>query len=158
MQFTLLTLLCSAASSFSLQCNAPLHPSMDSTSNDPFTVEWYDHRVINLRYKHFVVRYHRLHCSALHSSHSNMDYTSNGTKPIQWTLGANVASKHKIVSIILSKLELGNIVSYCLTVMHKIAAFVGNKINALVGNHSANRFASHINVFPRTLWLPHVTT
>jgi hypothetical protein len=82
---------------------------------------------------------------------------SNGTEPIKWTLGANDASKHKIVSIIQSKLELDSIVSYCPTVLHKIAACIGNKIDACIGNHSANRFDFYMNVFPRTLWLPHVT-
>jgi hypothetical protein len=72
------------------------------------------------------------------------------TKTIKWTLGANSAMKHKIVSPILSKFELGNIIAHCLTVMHKI--------DARVGNHAANHFASYVNVFPRTLSLPHVAT
>jgi hypothetical protein len=33
-----------------------------------------------------------------------------------------------------------------------------HQIDAHVGNHAANRFASYINVFPRTLLLPHVAT
>jgi hypothetical protein len=60
-------------------------------------------------------------------------------------LGANSASKHKIVSPILPKLALGNIVVHCPTVMHKISACIGNKKAARVGNH-------------RTLWLPQIAT
>jgi hypothetical protein len=67
-----------------------------------------------------------------------------------WALGANGAMKHEIVSPTLNKFELGHIVAHCRTVMHKI--------NARVGNHPANRFASYMNVFPRTLLLPHVAT
>jgi hypothetical protein len=55
----------------------------------------------------------------------------------------------KIVSPILTKFKLGHIVAHCLTVMHKI--------DARVGNHPANRFASYMNVFPCTLSLPHVS-
>jgi hypothetical protein len=33
-----------------------------------------------------------------------------------------------------------------------------HKINACIGNHLANRFASYMNVFPHTLSLPHVVT
>jgi hypothetical protein len=40
---------------------------------------------------------------------------------LQWALGANGATKHEIVSPILPKLELGNVVVHCPTVMHKIA-------------------------------------
>jgi hypothetical protein len=69
---------------------------------------------------------------------------------IKWTLGANGATQHEIVSPIQSKFELGNIVSHCLTVMHKI--------DACIGNNAANRFALYMNVFPRTLLLPHVDT
>jgi hypothetical protein len=58
--------------------------------------------------------------------------------------------RHEIVSPILIKFELGHVVAHCLTVMHKI--------DAHVGNHPANRFASYMNVFPRTLSLPHVAT
>jgi hypothetical protein len=72
------------------------------------------------------------------------------TETIKWALGANGAMKHEIVSPILTKFELGHIVSHCLTVMHKI--------NARVGNNAANRFALYMNVFPRTLPLPHVAT
>jgi hypothetical protein len=49
-----------------------------------------------------------------------------------------------------NKFERGHIVSHCLTVMHKI--------DARVGNNAANRFASNMNMFPRTLSLPHVAT
>jgi hypothetical protein len=78
------------------------------------------------------------------------DKTKIATKTIKWTLGANGAMKHKIVSPILSKFELGNIVAHCLTAMHKI--------DARAGNNAVNRFASYMNVFPRTLSLPHVGT
>jgi hypothetical protein len=63
---------------------------------------------------------------------------------------ANGATKHEIVSPILTKFELGHILAHCLTVMHKI--------DARVGNHPANRFTLYMNVFPRTLSLPHVAT
>jgi hypothetical protein len=86
------------------------------------------------------------------------DETKLATEPIKWTLGANSATKHEIVSPILTKFELGHVIAHCLTVMHKIAACVGNKIDAHIGNHSVNCFASHMNVFLCTLWLPHVTT
>jgi hypothetical protein len=36
------------------------------------------------------------------------------TETIKWTLGATGATKHKIVSPILTKFELGNIVAHCL--------------------------------------------
>jgi hypothetical protein len=65
------------------------------------------------------------------------------TESIKWMLGANGTSKNEI----LSKLELGNIVAHCPTVMHKIAACVGNKIAAHVGNHATNRFALYMNFF-----------
>jgi hypothetical protein len=58
------------------------------------------------------------------------------------------ATKNEIVSHILSKFELGNIMAHCLTVMHKI--------DARVGNNAVNRFTSYMNVFPCTLSLPHV--
>jgi hypothetical protein len=61
-----------------------------------------------------------------------------------------MATKHEIVSPTLTKFELGHIVAHCLTVMHKI--------DACVGNNPVNRFASYMNVFPRTLSLPHVAT
>jgi hypothetical protein len=48
------------------------------------------------------------------------------TETIKWTLGANGATKHEVVSPILTKFELGNIVSHCLTVMHKIDARICN--------------------------------
>jgi hypothetical protein len=78
------------------------------------------------------------------------DKTKIATETIKWTLGANGATKHEIVSPILTKFELGHIVAHCLTVMHKI--------DACVSNHPANRFALYMNVFPHTLLLPHVTT
>jgi hypothetical protein len=97
------------------------------------------------------------HCRAMHQT-SIMDSNPNDlfsikwdeTKIARWTLGANGATKHKIVSPILTKFELGNIVVHCLTVMHKI--------DARVGNHPANCFALYMNVFPHTLSLPHVAT
>jgi hypothetical protein len=78
------------------------------------------------------------------------DSTQTTTETVKWTLGVNGAIKHKIVSPTLTKFELGHIVAHCLTVMHKI--------DALVGNNPAHRFASYMNVFPRTLSLPHVAT
>jgi hypothetical protein len=78
------------------------------------------------------------------------DKTKVTVETIKWTLGANGPTKHEIVSPILTKFELGNIVLHCLTVMHKIDAFVGN--------NAANRFALYMNVFPHTLSLPHVAT
>jgi hypothetical protein len=78
------------------------------------------------------------------------DKTKATTETIKWTLDINSATKHEIVSPILSKFELGNIVAHCLTVMHKI--------DAHVGNNAANRFAPYMNVFPHTLSLPHVVT
>jgi hypothetical protein len=78
------------------------------------------------------------------------DETKLTTETIKWTLGANGTMKHEIVSPIRTKFELGHIVAHCLTVMHKI--------DACVGNHPANRFALYMNVFPRTLSLPHVVT
>jgi hypothetical protein len=71
--------------------------------------------------------------------------TKMSRESIKWTLGANSASKHKIVSPILPKMELGNIIAHCPTVMHKIAAHIGNKIAARIGNHAANRFALYMN-------------
>jgi hypothetical protein len=91
---------------------------MDSSPNNPFSVEW--------------------------------DETKVATETIKWTLGANGATKHEIVSPILSKFELGNIVAHCLTVMHKI--------DACVGNNAPNRFVLYLNVFPHTLSLAHVAT
>jgi hypothetical protein len=70
------------------------------------------------------------------------------TETIKWTLGATGTTKHEIVSPILTKFELGNVVAHCLTVMHKI--------DACVGNHPANRFALYMDLFPCTLSLPHV--
>jgi hypothetical protein len=55
-------------------------------------------------------------------------------------LGTNSATKHEIVSPIPPKLELGNIVVHCPTVMYKIDACVGNKIAAHVGN----KIAAHV--------------
>jgi hypothetical protein len=78
------------------------------------------------------------------------DKTKVTTETIKWTLGANGATKHEIVSPILSNFELGNIVAHCLAVMHKI--------DACVGNHAANHFALYMNVFPCTLLLLHVAT
>jgi hypothetical protein len=78
------------------------------------------------------------------------DETKIATETIKWTLGAAGTTKHEIVSPILTKFELGNIVAHCLTVMHKI--------DACVGNHPANRFALYMDVFPCTLSLPHVAT
>jgi hypothetical protein len=76
------------------------------------------------------------------------DETKATTETIKWTLGINGATKHEIVSPILSKFELGNIMAHCLTVMHKIGAHVGK--------NAANPFALYMNVFPCTLLLPHV--
>jgi hypothetical protein len=78
------------------------------------------------------------------------DSTQTTTETVKWTLGVNGAIKHEIVSPTLTKFELGHIVAHCLTVMHKI--------DARVGNNPAHRFASYMNVFPRTLSLPHVAT
>jgi hypothetical protein len=78
------------------------------------------------------------------------DETKIATKTIKWTLGATGTTKHEIVSPILTKFELGNIVAHCLTVMRKI--------NACIGNHPADRFALYMDVFLRTLLLPHVAT
>jgi hypothetical protein len=78
------------------------------------------------------------------------DETKVTTETLKWALGANGATKHEIVSPILTKFELGHIVSHCLTVMHKI--------DACVGNNAANRLASYMNMFPRTLSLSHVAT
>jgi hypothetical protein len=78
------------------------------------------------------------------------DKTKITTETIKWALGANGATKHEIVLPTLTKFELGHIVAHCLTVMHKI--------DARVGNHPANHFASYMNVFPHTLLLPHVAT
>jgi hypothetical protein len=47
--------------------------------------------------------------------------TKIATETIKWTLGATGTMKHEIVSPILTKFELGNIVAHCLTVMHKTA-------------------------------------
>jgi hypothetical protein len=77
------------------------------------------------------------------------DSTKTTTETVKWTLGVNGAMQHEIVSPTLTKFELGHIVAHCLTVMHKIGA--------CIGNHSANRFASHMNVFLCTLWLPQVS-
>jgi hypothetical protein len=93
------------------QCAAPIHPTMDSSQNDPFAIEW--------------------------------DKTKVSTESIKWTLGANGASKHEIVSPILSKLELGNIVAHCPTVMQNIATCIGNKIDAHIGNKIAARIGNH---------------
>jgi hypothetical protein len=68
------------------------------------------------------------------------DKTKIATETIKWTLGATGTTKHEIVSPILTKFELGNIVADCLTVMHKI--------DACVGNHPADHFASYMDVFP----------
>jgi hypothetical protein len=76
------------------------------------------------------------------------DETKVDMETIKWTLGVNGATKHEIVSPILSKFELANIMAHCLTVMHKT--------DACVGNNAANRFASYMNVFQHTLSLPHV--
>jgi hypothetical protein len=76
--------------------------------------------------------------------------TKVATETLKWALGANGATKHEIVSPILTKFELGHIVSHCLTVMHKI--------NARIGNNAANCFALYMKVFPCTLSLPHVAT
>jgi hypothetical protein len=78
------------------------------------------------------------------------DSTKTTTETVKWTLGVNGAIKHEIVSPTLTKFELGHIVAHCLTVMHKI--------DARVGNNPAHQFASYMNVFPRTLSLPHVAT
>jgi hypothetical protein len=78
------------------------------------------------------------------------DKTKATMETIKWTLGANGVTKHEIVSPILSKFELGNIMAHCLTVMHKI--------DARIGNNAANHFTLYMNVFPRTLSLPHVAT
>jgi hypothetical protein len=78
------------------------------------------------------------------------DETKTTTETVKWALGANGTTKHKIVSPTLTKFELGHIVAHCLTVMQKI--------DARVGNHPANHFASYMNVFPCTLSLPHVAT
>jgi hypothetical protein len=91
---------------------------MDSSPNNPFSVEW--------------------------------DETKATTETIKWTLGVNGTMKHEIVSPILSKFELGNIVAHCLTVMQKRDAFVGN--------NEANRFALYMNIFPHALLLPHLAT
>jgi hypothetical protein len=77
------------------------------------------------------------------------DETKATTETIKWTLGINGAMKHEIVSPILSKFELGNIMAHCLAVMHEIDA---------IGNNAANCFALYMNVFPCTLLFPHVAT
>jgi hypothetical protein len=71
--------------------------------------------------------------------------TKIATETIKWTLGATDATgatKHEIVSPILTKFELGNIVVHCLTVMHRI--------DAHIDNHPADRFALYMDVFPCT--------
>jgi hypothetical protein len=70
------------------------------------------------------------------------------TETLKWALGANGATKHEIVSPILTKFELGHIVSHCLTVARSMP----------VGNNAANHFALYMNVFPCTLPLSHVAT
>jgi hypothetical protein len=115
-QFTLQALR-SALSSFSSQHAAPLHPSMDSMSNDPFP--WYRaHQMDSWCQRRFEIQ----------------DCFNHPIQVGTW--------QHHII------LSNSNA---------PIAAFVGNKIDAHVGNHPANRFTSHMNVFLRTLWLPQVT-
>jgi hypothetical protein len=72
------------------------------------------------------------------------DETKVPTETIKWTLGANGQIKHEIVSPMLAKSELGKLVHHCLAVMHKIDTHVG-------AANAANRFASYMQVFPRTL-------
>jgi hypothetical protein len=54
------------------------------------------------------------------------DETKIATETIKWTPGVKGAAKNEIVSPILTKFGLGNIVVHCLTVMHKIDAHIGN--------------------------------